>query len=145
MTLRQCIIADNVARGHAGGTFGGGSHITVTACILVGDTALNSASPSPQSEARCSDGGLNVIWPKGGGEPARTLVAAPVFADPHLGPLGDHGDPVPTRRSAVATLITGAFPPALKAATEKAEKKEKKAKPAKPPGAPVSPSSNPAP
>jgi hypothetical protein len=154
LALRHCTIADNVARGHAGGTFGGGTHITVTACILANNSALNPVTPSPQSEARCRDGGLNVIWPKGGGEPGRTIVADPVYGDPRLAPLADHGEPVPTRPPGVEVLTAGAFPPALKVAAEKAAKaaKEKdkrtkppKAKPTPRPAAPVTPAPVPAP
>jgi predicted outer membrane repeat protein len=109
--LLNCTFANNVcdaANMFAAAIFGS-PNLTFQNTIFDANTAQNAGAPM-QCQVGTIAGTGNMQWPKnhvnGGG--ADALCAPGIYedADPALGPLGDHGGPVPT-------LLPGAASPAL--------------------------------
>jgi len=100
-TLLNCTFAENVcdAANMFGAAIFGSPNLTIQNTIFDANTAQNPGAPM-QCQVGTITGGGDMQWPVGhaNGGSADALCAPGIFegSDPMVGPLGDHGGPVPT-------------------------------------------------
>ena len=100
-TLLNCTFAENVcdAANMFGAAIFGSPNLTIQNTIFDANTAQNPGAPM-QCQVGTITGGGDMQWPatRANGGSADALCAPGIFegSDPMVGPLGDHGGPVPT-------------------------------------------------
>jgi hypothetical protein len=98
--ILNCTFANNLcdAAGMFGAAIFGSPNLTIQNTIFDGNLAQNTGAPM-QCQVGTITGDGNLQWPKDRPSGGMDALCAPGIyedADPALGPLGDHGGPVPT-------------------------------------------------
>ncbi len=106
-----CTFSDNRSDGgggYFGAAIGGGATLTIRGCLFSSNTSRDGGSPMQCHSNGTGEG--NVQWPRarvvGGGDDG-LCTPTTLFADPRLGPLGDHGGSTPTRLPSVGSPALG--------------------------------------
>ena len=113
--LKFCTFANNTAEGgdpYFGAAITAFATLAIDGTLFVNNTAANPGAPM-QCRLDGSSGTGNLQWPRThrvGGADDALCTPGITFADPQLGPLGDHGGPTPT-------VVPAAGSPALNAAS----------------------------
>jgi hypothetical protein len=87
----------------------GSPDLEIANTVFSGNTGTNPSEPMACKVGAATKGTGDLQWPKtkvNGGAAEQPCAPGITFADAALGPLGDHGGPVPTR-------VPGAGSPAL--------------------------------